>query len=366
MGTRLSRLFLATLTAWLFSLPLAFVVVDAHGSGISRVLDRSLPPVRRLRIGRDAAIKIALRPYALLYGRLCHAVRLPIDPQNGVYGKEGWAFLGNGYERCLDQSVRKAVLSDAEADGLARRGQALAALAKRHGAEMLVLVAPNKGALYPERLPCPPRPGPSSLDKWMARAPGLLVDVHAALRAAKARAPMASPLDTHWSDAAAGVAWGVLRERFGRRFPVAASWRPEGQPFGLRWDAGDLPRIMSFRARNPVATLPLPATHGIRVAPDGQRSPVDGPCLVDAPLGPQSVEHPAAPIPKHLLVIGDSNVRALSPYLNAAFRQVSYHPLLWRSPETPFDELLGTVRPDLVLWVVAERHLLTLWLPATR
>ncbi len=359
MKVNATHLFPAILIVWLLLSPVTLFLVDWRGSGIRNLFNSDLSYQERMNAGINAITTQLTKPYTYLYGNLCHIIKLPVN-NKCIYGKGEWVFLGNSYEKSFDQCLRKRVISDEQANALAQHSTALAQIAASKNAHMLILVAPNKGILYPEYLPCKPQSGMTSLEKWVQRDPEHLVDLYPALRAAKSTTPMASPFNTHWSDAATGVAWNVLRERFQKWSPMEQTWKAKLDTQSFRIEAGDLPKMMRFHARNPVATLPLPKTYGIFTESEGCSRQVSSPLHVSAINGAQTVYSAAAPIQKHLLVIGDSNVRAISPYLNASFAQLSYRNY-YNTEIEGFSDLLDEVKPDFVLWIIAERHILTLW-----
>lgn len=347
--------------AHLFVLPFC---CDWRGSGISAIfVHRSLG--KRIRIVFRAWQKQSLKPMSYVYGRLSHWVGYSPNPGDGVYGREGWVFLGNNYEHSLDQVHHRYADAPAAVARLTQQSLALAACAEANGAKMLILVAPNKGSLYPELLPGRVLPGPSLLTQWRERVPALVLDVEGALLAKKAEVALASPYNTHWSDAAAGIAWDVLRERLGTWWDVSACYQAWGKPIGQRWEAGDLPNILRFRAQNSVATLPRPATVGTYTLRGEAAQAIEGPWVQEATSGDAHIRHPGAPLQKRLLVIGDSNVAAISPYLNAAFSEVCYRSYYGacgaREVVPAVEAFLKETSPDLLLWVVAERHLPEMW-----
>lgn len=347
--------------AHLFVLPFC---CDWKGTGISAAFaQQSLG--KRIRIVFRAWQKQMLKPMGYAYGGLSHLVGYSPNPGDGVYGREGWVFLGNNYGHSLDQVHHRYADAPGAVTRLTLQGLALAACAEAHGAKMLILVAPNKGSLYPELLPGRVLPGPSLLTQWREKVPDLVLEVEGALLAKKAEVALASPYNTHWSDAAAGIAWDVLCERLGAWWDVSGCYRAWGKPIGQRWETGDLPNILRFRVQNPVATLPRPVIAGTLIERGRAPQPIEGVCVQEAIWGDACIRHPGAPLQKRLLIIGDSNAAAISPYLNAAFSEVYYHSYYegcsTQQAVATVEALLKERKPDLVLWVIAERHLPGLW-----
>lgn len=305
--------------------------------------------------------EVALNRTGNLYGALAHHCALSPKLNAAVYGHQGWLFLGDQYNRNFSQGLHRYLDPEARLTFLTAKTRRLAQLAQARGAKTLFLVAPSRTSLYPEFLPTPQPAGETLLTRWVAQCPELQVDILPALLAKKEAVALSSPYNTHWSDAAAGIVWDALRERLGQWWDIRQTWQAWGHPLALRWEQGDLADILRFRAPNPVPTLPLPKTVGSWQRDGEPKRTVNHPLILDATHGNPFVRHPNAPLNHTLLVIGDSNTVALSPYLNAAFATIHYRSFYvdYALPhgESTLAATLDSLHPDLVLWVIAERHL---------
>ena len=92
------------------------------------------------------------------------------------------------------------------------------------GSKLFVIVAPNKGTIYPEYLPSTisRSAGPSNLDRLLAigKEAGLpIIDVRQELQQAKREKKVFFQADSHWNDAGAYIAYRKLMEAMIPYFP---------------------------------------------------------------------------------------------------------------------------------------------------
>jgi hypothetical protein len=108
-------------------------------------------------------------------------------------------------------------------------------------------------------------------------------------------------------------------------------------------------------------TEPVLASSGADVTligPDGTSREVRGDTQIDVVNTPAETVNPAAPIHRRVLILADSSVKGLSPYLAQAFEQTKIvrH---WLDDPTQGPSIPATIedyRPDLVLYVMTERN----------
>ena len=185
------------------------------------------------------------------YNRL--ALSLGVSPSpKVVVGTDGWLFVGQEYGAVeyyratrpfsRDQLVWWQRMLEARRDWLAQRG-----------AHYLFVVAPDKHTIYPEYMPATLNPVRTTtrLDQLLAHlethSDFRILDLRPALRQAKARDPVYEPLDSHWNDLGAWIAYTEIARRIG-------VWFPRIQPlplsdFDRRWFTGqgnDLAMLLSL------------------------------------------------------------------------------------------------------------------------
>jgi hypothetical protein len=269
-------------------------------------------------------------------------------------GEDGWLFYTG--EKILEQHTGENVFAPAELerwvavmtqnrDWLARRGVAL-----------VIMIAPDKSTIYPEKLPAYPRPPgrTTRADQLVERLKGtdlVLVDPRRALIDAKASSPPYFAGDSHWTEAGAYIAYRQLMERVREKFPavepadrqdydIAPGPGPNDQAFLLGL-GDDLTYTVERWTRR--------ASHLIRTV-------TRNPGSADAWGWPvRFVETDLKDRPR-VLVFGDSFTDyVLGPtFLYETFRD----PVYTHHNGGTFDfRLVDEAKPDLVIVQLAERYL---------
>lgn len=134
-----------------------------------------------------------------------------------IHGKDGWLFLGNNYAQTVDVLEGRwkpaQELFERQVEFYAELNRA----ARELGAELHVLVGPNKSSVYPEYLPPVIFPAEDRPAERLARAlheKGVSVfDPADFLRASKERGILYWRTDTHWNELGVKL---VLEEWFRR------------------------------------------------------------------------------------------------------------------------------------------------------
>ncbi|GAB3987728.1 hypothetical protein GCM10028807_08800 [Spirosoma daeguense] len=174
-------------------------------------------------------------------------------PEKVVVGKNGWFYLGNNYNRVVDQHRGVLPLSADSARIIAThltlRQQELA----HQGIRLYVLIAPDSHSIYPENLPdhLQPSPNPSRLDvlrQAMASTTVPFLDIRDTLRSAKSDYIVYNQTDTHWNDYGTLVGCAALLTRIREDFPTVppvriADYHIEKQKGG----GGDLVTMLTLQ-----------------------------------------------------------------------------------------------------------------------
>lgn len=146
-------------------------------------------------------------------------------PEKVVVGKNGWFYLGNSYNRVVDQHRGLLPLSDSAAsliaDHLIRRQQELS----QQGIKLYVLIAPDAETIYPEYLPdhLAQSKEPSRLDvlkQAIAKTTLPFIDIRDTLRAAKRDHTVYYQTDTHWNAYGTLVGCAALLKRIRQDQPT--------------------------------------------------------------------------------------------------------------------------------------------------
>lgn len=285
-----------------------------------------------------------------------------------IEGRDGFRFFSDAVNSNLSQALGRVHVNEDEirawADYLTRLDDA----AEKEGAQFLVLIAPAKWDIDPEKLPewADALKGPTSRERLMAAHPELpWVDVREALldeRTADPDVPLYSTVNSHWSPYGASLAWN-------RTLDCLAD---------LDGRYGDLPRQDVASVTN----QPAPDEF-VTLGADGTTAQDWAVPTFDVDLGSVDVSYPqtgsadSIPVsegldfaalpaettnssaPDHtLLVARDSMGNALSTGMMASFR----HTVQVRNGfdvNEPADlaALIGVYEPDVVVLELAERYL---------
>jgi len=146
-----------------------------------------------------------------------------------MIGRHGWLY----YHSLSDGSIardyyRNNLFAPAELANIAKRLTARRDAVREHGAEFILLLAPDKGSVYPEHLPgdLGERPRNRSaymqLVEYLARRTDLhVVDTRTALLRAKPHhdVPLLRVNGTHWNEVGAFVAYRALALEMKEIFP---------------------------------------------------------------------------------------------------------------------------------------------------
>jgi len=286
------------------------------------------------------------------YNRLALSMGVSPSPKV-VIGTAGWLFVGQDYGAVeyyratrpfsREQLVWWQHLLEARRAWLAGRG-----------AHYVFVVAPDKHTIYPEFMPAALRPAGSvtRLDQLIAHLDAhsdvRILDLRPALREAKAHDPVYEPLDSHWNDLGAWIAYREIVERIAVWFPGLHA-RPLTD-FDRRWFTGqgnDLAALLSLSDLMPGERLTLVP-----------RSPPQARWLeTHEPLPPGSValsisetDDPTLP---RAVILQDSFGDALRPFLADHFARAVYSRQGRFAPE-----LVERERPDVVVHEMVERTLM--------
>jgi hypothetical protein len=272
--------------------------------------------------------------------------------RSAVRGDDGWLFATTADSLLSHQGRLPFAPGEAEA-WLGRVGE-IAAQAEASGAVFVVLIAPDKQTIYPERLSDYPRrfAEETRRETLVRRAPerGLaLLSPGEALTAAKADGEVYYRTDTHWAPRGAYVAYralidalqeeGVAVEPLGEG---RVAWRPKdgfvGDIYGLLGEANGAPETFDAAEIAQAATV-VETTDLSELAAEGFRSRR----ITMAPRGLPSI-----------LVLGDSFADPLAPFLEQSFDEVTliHHQFGGFPPE-----VIEPGRYDVVVLEMVERFL---------
>lgn len=267
-------------------------------------------------------------------------------------GREGWLFLGNAFYDTVAKLKRASAPAPADIEREADLFANLAEAAQTANTSVALLIGPNKSTLYPEYLPDEIEPSEqryvTNFTKRLdAIANMTVVDPAQDLMLAKESAGLLYyRTDTHWNDKGAFLAFSVLADRMG--WPV-----PDVSFEASTSHMGDLIEISGLEGYS--------VTTGDNWQVEWATEPdLDIKPLANQPetaFGRAEIVMNKAPLSEQTVwVIGDSFTHALTPYINATFKEVHYlgH---WDSKlrTLPQDLARSQEKPDLIIVVRVER-----------
>ena len=271
-----------------------------------------------------------------------------------VIGNDGWLFYTA--DQILEQHTGANVFSHDELEHWVRQMEADRDWLAKRGAHLVILIAPDKNTIYPEKLPDYPRP-PGAVTRFDQLAARLrssdldFVDPRAALLKAKERGlKVYFEGDSHWTQRGAFIAYSLVMDHVRKIFPNVPAKTIED--YDVTWGpppASDLAYILTldhdlhyeiehFSLRDPPHEL------------DARRTSRPGWGWRVVEVSTDLKDRP------RLLVMGDSFVDyVLGPnFLYETFRD----PVWTHHNLGMFDfNLVKEIKPDLVIVEFAERYL---------
>lgn len=269
-----------------------------------------------------------------------------------VRGSDDWLFLAEEFSRVSYQRLEPLSGQDAMVWlGELEQRRAIAAAA---GAAYLFVAVPDKHTVYGEFMPADMTVMAPQSRLQMLRPTGAIaigpayLDLEPVLIAAKPAGQLYYRTDSHWNARGAWVGYRAIADRLAaldRPLPPERAGRPQGEwPEGEFAD-GDLARLMAL-TMSERSVLPRPAP---------------GPCAAKVwpldrlePLFEHPTQRSVCPSGKgRALVLHDSFMTALMPYLSNDFAEVVY---VWAKPPLPlYKALVERLKPDVVIEERAER-----------
>ncbi|WP_043794437.1 alginate O-acetyltransferase AlgX-related protein [Solidesulfovibrio fructosivorans] len=281
-----------------------------------------------------------------------------------VAGKDHWLFLAQDGARNILEDARSPYGLPKEAVALIaqemeRRREWLAA----RGIKYLVIVAPNKNTVYPEKLPDALRPvfQDTHLDRFVAyvkaRTKVDIVNVTQALMEAKKKEQVFYSTDSHWNANGAFAAYEAIVPHLVKDFPaITPLTRSQFSVERFNWLPGDLANMMGLGGH-------LKEDRIMFVNKDWYKArgaTYDGPMPAPYFETPQ-YSYTGDPKLPNALVFHDSFWWELLPFMAESFDKGLY---VWLKPQTEtefryFDTaLIEKEKPDLVIDEYTERYIL--------
>ena len=287
-------------------------------------------------------------------------------PGLALPGRDGFYFLGDAHNANISQAVGRRTYSQAEINQFSSALRAQQAYLASKNIPLAFVISPAKWSIYDEKLPewTDGMPKTHIIDQLLTADPELpLVDVRQALIDAKQTADTYSPFNSHWTDYGAAVAWAPIAEWLGTHaqsvgdVPVPVIEDVEV----LADHDNEFDRMYGIKGANPW-TVPVFETElpGYQITtPDGvtnQHEPGTG---VEIGNLPATTSSPDAPNDARVLLMVDSTAGGLSPILASTFKETMMvrHYLDIPAMQPSVVQLVEDFQPDLVMYLMTERHL---------
>lgn len=283
-----------------------------------------------------------------------------------VEGQDGHLLLGEPHSENISQALGRFQLTDDRVAAWNGHLANLRAELDADGRELLVLVAPAKWETVPEALPAWTQGllGPTVLDQLLAAHPELpIVDVRAAMEAADDEHPLYSPLNSHWTDYGAQVAFEALADCMREVSPALADvTAPEVEGVTRTTDHSEYGGAGWTGEPGPDWTVPTyaePAPPMEVSLADGSTAQLDANAQLDMLQLPATTRTDGAATDHVALVLRDSTGNALGPPLHATFAEtMQVEHALDRPADMPdVRALAAEIDADVVLLVMTERYL---------
>lgn len=281
-------------------------------------------------------------------------------------GDDGQVLLGEANWSNLSQAVGRTRLSPEHVEAWDGYLSNMRADLAERGLDLYVVVAPAKWQIVPEALPdwMEQLRGPGHFAQLQEELPGLpWVDVRPAMAEAAETTPVYAPLNSHWTDYGAAVAFGQVAACMRASDPALASM-PDLPVDGAEFVADrnefagvGLPREPGLDWTVPVWSQEPPAM--TIVGPDGVEQEADATASLLMGQLPATTRTPSAPVDQHVLLVRDSTGDQLAPMFQTMFRQTTQ---IRSSLETPSGmpdvaAEADAVGADAVVLVMTQRYL---------
>jgi alginate O-acetyltransferase complex protein AlgJ len=273
-----------------------------------------------------------------------------------IEGADSWLFLGDFQQQTIAKSRGLVPLAPEQAARWAEQFESTRVWAAEHGAELRLVIIPDKQTVYPQHLPGWAQPGtaerPTRTDQIVEAlrrhgAVGFL-DLRPVLRAAASRQQVYWRTDSHWNPAGALIAAEQVLPwlRPDQPHAVRALLERCSVAEGAERMTGDLVRILGVEA------FPAEASATLRVAEP--RAEASAPWRTVWGLEQPFRTSVEGGIPGKLLVLGDSFLDTWWPVLAELSRETVYFP---HQSLQVSRGLLEREKPAVVLLIIVERLL---------
>ncbi|MBO0948545.1 alginate O-acetyltransferase AlgX-related protein [Fibrella forsythiae] len=280
-------------------------------------------------------------------------------PQQVIFGKQGWLYVGDHYNRVMQQHQGLWPLSVDSAQAIAQHLVAVQQKLAGKGAQLYILIAPDSHSIYPEYLPDYVASGYHAQTKehyqWTETPHDVLsqvmqkhlsvpfLDLRDTLCRAKQKAVIYRQTDTHWSNYGALIGTASIINRIRQTFPSIrpVQWNDYDMQV-MRGGSGDLAALMMLQGQvkdqifYSIVSKPAFRTVAAQQSAERQTSVFQG----------KNAGQPS------MLLFGDSFSESMLVYLPGYFSRTC----AVRQPALDWQRI-DQEKPDIVIVEIVERNL---------
>jgi peptidoglycan/LPS O-acetylase OafA/YrhL len=268
-------------------------------------------------------------------------------------GKEGWLFLGNDYENTVAKLRLAIQPSEKEIENNLSQFDAIAKKASNSNTRVALLIGPNKSSVYKEFLPTKMNPSDMRYSTYITNPLSEIANLTVVdpteliIKSKTEEGILYWRTNTHWNQKGSYLAFKSLMEKLNLKYPNVEFKQSEKPHSG---DLISIGQLKEFPIKND-------DDWNYKILLDSQINKEEFKDESnDTFVGKGKVVNKKALNNMAVWVIGDSFTRAISPYIEASFKEVRYvdH---WsnklKSLPSEIDD--SNEKPNLILIVRVER-----------
>lgn len=263
-------------------------------------------------------------------------------PDQVVQGNDGWYFLGNSYEDILNDTFGNVPFTDAELNTITHKLENIQHYLNSKQIKFYIVVPPNKQTIYKEELPFQLTQHTkrlNQLQQYLKTHPSLqLISLEALLKSKKDSAPLFHKTDSHWNDYGAFLAYSETINVIGKDFDIAPLPLSDYEQTTISFRGDIMPLINKNSNEEGLALKKIK------------------PSKIDTISGVYTLQHYKNKAQDLKLIMHtDSFADAWIPFFNESFGETVYirNFVLDHS-------LIEEIQPDIVIFEIVERNLVTL------
>lgn len=271
-------------------------------------------------------------------------------------GRNDWLFLGNSDNDTVAKLKLSIEPSDQDISDEIARFDELAVKGNEANAKVALLIGPNKSTIYPEYLPNKIKPSDKRYISYFTSELSqiknlyLLDPTELLIKRKTTEGLIYSRTDTHWNQKGAYIAFTLMMEKLGLKYPNVKFYLG-GE---LKGDLISLSNLSDFFIHSDDNWQQnILSDEGLEITPKtSQKDPLN----LFGMSWEGVVKNSNGLNDLVVWVVGDSFTTSVKPYLNASFTNIKYLGL-WNSikDSLPLELSSSTEKPDLIFIVRVER-----------